>query len=790
MLDHSLRPLLRHPARALLMIVTLALGLGATTAIVSAIRGVLLAPLPFPRAEQIVRVSETSQDGGFHTVGFLTFDDWRHSLRSYSSLAAIAQRTYTITSGGEPEQLKMLGVTQNTFALFGVRPILGRDFTAAEDVRGASRVVMLSHELWTRRFGRDPLIVGRIIRMSDTDFEVVGVMPPRTRLIPDEWRDMRIDGWTTLRYDAGHDSACRSCRHLRVFGRLKDGVSATQAARETETFTATLRKLYPKDYPPSSWVNVETLQDVVVGKPVASSLWMMFGLAAMVLVAAIANAASLGLSALFVRHNELVVRQSLGATPGRIALMLVGEALVLSLLASALGISIAQAAVAWLRVNAGAFLPRAADLIIDPMVASICVAIAILCGAMIGLAPALRARRWSLVTNNRGIVAGRSRAQQVLVGANIALSVLLLIGSSLVLRSVRNLFAVPAGFDATNAWSFRMSIEGEQYDDPKALLAMQKRFLDEALRAPGVESVALTSQLPFAEDDDDAGLLPEDRVNSSYEAPDAQRFGITPAYFATLRVPLLRGRAFGDDDRAESEPVIILNELAARTLWPNENAIGKRVRVALVFRRVVGVAGNIAPGDLGAAPRLQVYVPLSQFVRSDVTGVVRTRGGVEPLRALMHRLDPDVPFYRIASLQSLIVRSEARRQFVLACLSAFSFVVLALAMIGVYGTLALFVSSRKRELALRMALGASAAGVFRMVLSQGLRLAGLAIVVGIGASAILGRFLEALLFGVRNGDPLTLASVTLSLLLASTIACAIPAWRASAVSPETALREE
>lgn len=773
------------------MIVTLALGLGATTAIVSAIRGVLLAPLPFPRAEQLVRISEASDEGaGFHTVGFLTFEDWRRSLHSYSSIAAIANRSYTLTSGGEAEQLKLLGVTQNTFSLFGVRPILGRDFTKAEDVRGAARVVMLSHELWTRKFGSDPKIVGRILRMSDVDFEVIGVMPPRTRLIAEEWRDVRIDAWTTLRYNATHDSACRGCRHLLIVGRLRDGVTAAQAERETETFTASLRRQYPTEYASRGWVEVETLQDVVVGKVERASLWMIFGLAALVLIAAIANAASLGLSALFVRHNELVVRQSLGATPRRIALMLVGEALVVALIASALGVGIAHVAIRWLRANAGAFLPRVADLAVDPVIVAISVSLALLSGAVIGLIPALRARRWSLVTNNRGVVAGRSRAQQLLVGANLALSVMLLVGSTLLLRSVRNLFAMPAGFDAANVSTFRMSIEGDEYDDA-GVLAFQNRFLTEGRAVAGVESVALSSQLPFAEDDDDAGLTPEDRANTVYEGPSAQRFGITPGYFETLRVPVRAGRTFHADDRAESEPVIILNEAAARALWPDGSAIGNRVRLGgTTFRRVVGIVGNIAPGDLGATPRFQAYVPISQFARSEVTGVARTKVGVDSLRAIARRLDPDVPFYRVASLPSLIAKSEARRHFVLACLTAFSIVVFVLAMIGVYGVLALFVSSRKRELALRMALGASAAGVFRLVLSQGLRLALLAIVVGLAGSVILGRLLSAMLFGVRNGDPLTLTAVSLSLVLASLLACAIPALRAARVAPEAALREE
>lgn len=775
------------------MIVTLALGLGATTAIVSAIRGVLLAPLPFPRPGQVVTVSETEERDAFGTVGFTTYAEWRESLRSFSALAAISSRSYTLTSGGEAEQLMLLGVTHNTFGMYGIRPLLGRDFAPADDVRGGARVVMLSHELWSRRFGRDKSIVGRSIRMSDVDFEVIGVMPPRTRLTPDEWAAHRIDAWTPLRYNTTLEWACRSCRHLHVFGRLRDGVTVAQAERETETFTAALRRLHPKEYPSRGWVAVDTLQNVVVGRPVTSSLWMILGLAALVLVAAIANAASLGLSALFIRHNELVVRQSLGATPRRIALMLIGEAVAVALISSFLAIALAYGAVAWLRANAGAFLPRAADLVVDPMVMAICVAAALLSGAIIGAIPAMRARRWSLVVNNRGVVAGRSRAQQLLVGANIALSVMLLVGSTLLLRSVRNLFAIPAGFDATNAVSFRMSIEGQKYEDPKALLAFHDRFLAEARQLPGLVSIALTSQLPFAEDQDNAGLTPEDRANIGFDGPDAQRFAITPGYFATLRVPIRSGRAFNNADTADSELVIILNQAAARALWQTDNVVGKRVRIGggEGFRRVVGVVGNIAPGDLGAAPKPQAYLPMPQFgPPSEITGVARTLTGAEPLRAIMRRLDPDVPFYRIASLPTLVARSEARRQFILACLTAFSAVVLALAMIGVYGILALFVSSRKRELALRMALGASAAGVFRLVLRQGLALAFIAIVAGIGASAVLGKFLEAMLYGVRNGDPMTLVSVALTLVVASVIACAVPAWRASRVSPEAALRDE
>jgi predicted permease len=783
------RRIQRHPARTLLMIVTLALGLGATTAVVSAIRGVLLAPLAFPRPDRLVTVQERDEGDGFGTTGFSTYADWRESLRSFASLTAIASRSYTLTTGGEPEQLPILGMTPDAFATFGIRPILGRAFTPADDVRTAPRVVLLSHELWSRRFGGDESILGRTIRMSDTDFEVIGVMPPKTRMTPDEWRTERVDAWVPLRYNPSLEWACRSCRHLRVFGRLRDGVSAEQAAREAETFTATLRRAYRDQYPTHGWVAVESLQNVIVGRQVASSLWMILGVAGLVLIAAIANAGSLGLAELFVRHNELAVRQSLGATPLRIAMMLVLESMAQALAASIAGVGLAYAAVAWLRVNANAFIPRAADLAIDPLVVAICASIALLSGAVIGVLPALRARKWSLVTNNRGIVSGRSSAQQVLVGMNIALSVVLLAGSTLILRSVRNLFATPAGFEAKNAIAFRMAVEDQEPG------AVYDRFLAEARHLPGVESIALTSQLPFAEDQDNAGIAAEGVEQKAGDAPNAQRFAITPAYFSTLRIPLRAGRAFDATDTAKSEPVIIINETAARMLWSDGNALGKRMRLGggadAPWRRVIAIAGNVAPGDLGAKPIAQAYLPMTQFgPPSEVTMVARTTTGAAPLRALLRKLAPTAPVYRVAALRELIARSEARRQFVLALLTAFSTVVLALAMIGVYGILALFVSSRRRELALRIALGASALGMFRHVLTQGLRLAGIGIVAGVAASLVLGRFLSSMLYGVRNGDPASLLTVVAMLAIATALACVLPAWRAARVAPEAALRED
>src|SRR6185436_16363313 len=384
--------------------------------VVSAIRGVLLAPLPFAEPERLVTVFETTGEKDFGTVGFTTFDDWRRMTRAFSSLSAIASRSYTLLGEGEAEQLSIYGVTHNTLATYGLKPALGRDFTAADDVREAPRRVILSDELWARRFGRRRDILGRVIRMSDVPFEVIGVMPPRTRMLPNEWRDERVDAWVALRYNTSLEWACRSCRHLFIVGRLRDGVSIDQAARETEALTAAMRRAYPDFYSSRSHVAVRSLHDVVVGPQVRSSLWIVLAISLIVLLAAISNAAGLRLSELFRRQSEIAVRQSLGATPRQLAAMLSGESLAQSIVASILGIGLATLAIDWLRARAGAFIPRSADLAMDPAVAVIAAGIAVVTGILIGIVPALRARRWSLRGEGRGIVSSRAAALRLLVG--------------------------------------------------------------------------------------------------------------------------------------------------------------------------------------------------------------------------------------------------------------------------------------------------------------------------------------------------------------------------------------
>ena len=784
----------RHPARQLLVILTLALGLGATTCIVSAIRGVLLAPLPFPHAQRLVSIGEADPgDADSMTVGFATYDDWKHSLRSFAKMCAVGEGSGTLLGNGDPEQLKLLRVTWDTFGTFGVKPKLGRDFTPADDIRGGPRRVILSHELWMRRYNGDRGAVGRVIRISDIPMEVIGVMPPRTRIREEEWRGQNIDAWTTLRYNTTLPYACRDCRHLRVFARLDDGVTVDQAAREVETFTAPLRKAYPHNYPSRGFVNVKSLQQAIVGRQVTSSLWIVLAIAVIVLLAAVTNAAGLRLSELFVRQKEILVRQSLGATPSRLASMLIAESLIHAALASLAGFGIAVAGIRWMRAHSAAFVPRASDLAIDPLVMMTCIAIALLCGALVGWIPALRARRWAMRPEGRGIVSSRAATLRILVGVNVALSVVLLAGSALLLRSVRNLFAAPRGFQSKSVSTFRFSIGSNRQSEIAQQVALYDRFMDEAKRQPGVEAVAVTTQLPFAENNDNAGMTVEGRMSATpADAPSAQRFAISADYFRALKIPILRGRAF---NAHESEPVTILNQTAARILFGNGDALEHRVQLGggdgNPFRRVVGVVADVAPGDLGAPATAQAYLPLAQFYdASEVTGIARTIGDVMALRDLMRRIDPDVAFYRISKLDSLVYESEARRTFILTCIASFSAVTLLLAMIGIYGMLSLMVSSRTREIGVRIALGSTNAGVARFVASHALRIVAVALLAGLAASVLLGRFLSALLFGVANGDPVTLAVVAALLAGASLVACTIPALRAARIEPMRALREE
>lgn len=793
----TFRRLSRHPGGTILVILTLAIGIAATTAVVTTIRGVLFDPLPFPEDQRLVSIREVESEQDFGNLGFQTYLDLKESSSQIGSMSAVAMRSYTLTGAGDAVQLDAIGVTHDLFRTFRVRPILGRDFTAADDVPDAARVVLLSHELWVERFGGDPEVVGRPVTFDGSPVEVIGVMPPGTRIREGEWRGSGADAWVPLRYASGQPRACRSCRHIRVYGRLADGASLESASREIEALTDSFRRQYPEDYPPHGFTRLVPLREAIVGRMVTGSLWILLAVAAMVLIIAMANAGNLALAGFLRRRNELAIRRSLGASRGRIVRQILGETLFQALVASAIGVPLAAAAIGWIRASAGVNLPRAADLRLDWGIAGIAVLLALVSGLVTGMIPAWRTGAWLRHGTRVSDDQGKTRA--VLVGTNIALSFILVSASVLLLRSVTNLFSIDPGFEPAGVLTFQAWPGSERWDEPQEALALYDRLIADLSALPGVSVAAITTQLPFAGNTDNASLHAEDRPDElSSAAPDAHRFGVTPGYLEAIRLPLQRGRFFTRDDTSGSEPVVVLNETAARVLWPDADPIGRRVRVAggddNPFRTVVGIVGDVRHGDLGADVWPQAYVPLSQFPWGPFIAVVRTSGSPEsliaPSREVVRRIDPEIPIYSVTTLESLVAGSEALRKFLLALLGAFALVAVALSMIGIYGILAFAVASRRREVGIRMALGATASRVVGLVLSQGMTIVVLALLVGLAGAVAAGRFLESLLFGVTSRDLATLALTFAGLAFSALLASMIPAWRASRVDPNQALREE
>lgn len=792
------RRIVRRPATTALVVLTLALGIGATTAVVSTIRGVLFAPLPFPEADRLVNIRELESERDFGNAGYKTILDWK-SVQSFSSVAAAGVRSYTLTGAGDAMQLNALGVTHDLFETFGAAPLLGREFEPADDVPDAPRSVVISEELWTSRFGADPSLLGRAILLDGNPTEVIGVMPGRTRIRESEWQGAPVDAWVALKYSASLPRACRGCRHLRAYARLAESATLESAAREVEAFTDALRTRYPDEYPRNGFVRLVSLQDSIVGRPAERALWILLGVAALVLLVAIANAANLALAQLVQRRDEIAIRRSLGASAGRIVRLVTGEVLLQAIAASVAGVALAAGAIGWIRLQAGGNLPRSGDLSLDWRVAATAVAIALASGFAIGLVPAWRAGRWLRQGSGARVVDERGKGRTLLVGVSVALSCVLLSSTLLLLRSVTNLFSIDPGFDPRNVLTFQAYPGGEKYDEHASTLAFYDQIVSELEASPGVETVALTTQLPFAGNTDNAGLVPEDRPElSGADAPDAHRFGVTPGYLEAMRLPLRKGRFFTAADTTGSEPVVVLNETAARTLWPGEDPIGKRVRVAggedNPFRTVIGIVGDVHHGELGAPFWPQAYVPMSQFPWGPFVVVIRTahapEGAIGTAREVMRGLDPDVPVFAIATLDSLVSGSEATRTFILGLLGGFSAVAVALGMIGVYGVLSFAVASRRREVGVRIALGATAGRVFRLIVGEGMRMVLIALTAGLVAALTFGRLLEGFLHGVTSRDPIALGGTVALLALAALAASALPGWRAARMDAAEALKQE
>ena len=790
----GLRQVRRLPLFAGLVVLTFALGIGTSSAIFSVVNPILLQQPPYPGAGRLALVFERDKDGSESFTGYLTFLDLARGSRSFASSAAMSF-WQPILDGDEPEVLSGQRVTSGFFATLGVRPALGRDFTLEEDHDGAARVVILSHGLWQRRFGADPGILGRTISFGGTGYEVIGVLPASFESLLSPAAQL----WSPLRYETSQSWACRTCRHLRMIARLKDGASSAQASDELQRISEAIVATHPADYP-APGIILTPLHDYLTRKTRPLFL-AVTGAVALLLLLACTNGANLFLGRAVDRAQEFAVRAALGAGRGSLIRQLTAEALVLAFLGGGLGVLVALGGVEALVRLAPPTLPRLNQIRVDGAVLGFTLAISALVGFTAGLVPALAVGRANLAglirQGGRQVIrGGGSGLRRGLVVGGVALALMLLIGAGLLMRSLDRLLAVDPGFDTRNLLTMELQATGA---DDAAVRRYYAGVLDAVRNIPGVSNASLVNQLLLSGDFDSWGVHFEARPDANpADAPSAFRFAVAPGFLTTMGIPLLSGRDFSDQDREAAPPVALINQGFARSILGSRDPVGQRIKIGGPegpWWTIVGVVGDVHHQGLDAEGEAQVYLPSTQtpWAHSRMMLLVRGPGETGALlpaiRNAIHPLDPGVPISRVAMMADLVRATTAQRRFALVVFEFFAAVALLLAGAGLYGVIAASVSERTREIGIRSALGASTGGILALVLRQGMGLTLAGLVIGLGGAIGLTHLLAALLYGISPTDPTTFTLVGLLLAVVALVACWVPARRALRVDPIEALRE-
>jgi predicted permease len=789
-LRYGLRALWNAPAFAATAVLTLAVGIGANAAIFSAVRTVLLDPLPFVEPDRIVRVYHANPANAVvrGVVSEPDFRDWKRASQTAATMAGFwyvdGMSGIDLTGTGNPERLSSTLVTDGFFETLEARPLLGRTLIDDDQVPGRNRVVVISHGLWTRRFANDPSIVGRSITLNKDPFEVVGVMPadftyPAGR---------RIDVWIPLSY-FGPDQIgrVRAARFMAVIARLKPGVTEVQFRNEVSAIAKRLSQQYPENV---GWTSVTTapIEETLVGE-VRRPLLVLMAAVGMLLLIACVNIAGLLLARTSAREGELAVRAALGAGRARLARQLATESLTLALLGGAGGAALAFGAIRAFAAWGGTDLPRPATLRIDPLVLAFTLGLSVLSGLLFGLFPAMRASRnleQSLRSGGRTSAGGAGqRLRSALVVVEVALAVVLVAGAALAGKSLVRLLAVDPGFRPSNALVVIINVPSiEQYT----------AILDGIRALPGVEAAGAIRDLPLQAKGEIVRPGIAGRPAPSGGNALVQWHHVSTDYFKAIGIPLKAGRTFERTDRRDAPFVVVINEEFARRTWPGENAVGKALQFGNAQVPVIGVVGNVRQGGLSEPVEPAVYVHALQQFRSRMTIVVRTTG--DPLRyaAAVRReiwsKNPDQTITAVTTLDDVLGRSVARPRLLASLLGAFGIIGLTLGALGIFGVLAFAVSQRRREIGVRVALGASPTAVLRLIVTQGMVLAAGGIVLGVIAAALLTRSMASVLFGIEPTDLGTFAQVVAVLLAAAALASWLPARRALGIHPVAALRQD
>ena len=804
-LRYAVRRLRRSPGFTTVCVLTLALGIGGGTAIFGAVYPVLFQPFPYPDAGRIVQLSDYGSAGQPLEVTYGTFHELSRRSRSFTVLAAADRWQPALMELDEPERLGGALVTARYFDVLGVPPAVGRNFSATDDEPGTPRVVVVSDGLVRRRFGDARAVIGRTLTLDGDSYTVIGVMPPGF----EDVLSPAADVWAPRRYRPNTSfQSAEWGHHMRMVGRLAQGVSVEQARGEIAAIGATPTA----DFPRPSWASMErgldtrSLRDAVT-RDVRPSLFAIVAAVALVLAISCVNVTNLLLARGLRRRDELAMRAALGAGRGRIIRQLLTETLLLAVVGGALGLFVAAIGVRALVVLAPAELPRAGAIGLSMPALVFTVALTTLVGVVVGLVPALQSAGRDLRSGTQSgarTTGGASHTlRQSLVVVEVALALVLLVGTGLMVRSLARLFAIAPGFDASHTLTMQVDAAGHRYDSDTATYLFFEQALERVRRLPGVTSAAFTSQLPMSGDLEGYGVEWESVPESRNDLPSALRYAVTPDWFRAMRIPLRHGRLLDASDRPGAPEAIVISESLARRVFPGADPIGQRLRIGpeigdstRPWGTVVGVVGDVTQTSLALGADDALYVSMGQWPWVDQVQslVVRTVGDPATLAPAVERevwsVDRDVPIVRVATMSDLLARSEARRHFVLIVFETFALAALALAVIGIYGVLAGSVAERMRELGVRAVLGATPESLRALVLRQGMTLAGIGTAIGIGAAVLATRAITTLLFGVSRLDPLTYVGVIALLLGVSAVACWVPAWRASRVDPAVTLRGE
>jgi len=799
---YALRQLRKTPAFSCTSILILALGIGGTTAIFSALNPILFESLPYPHPNRIMMIWYAGGSGEREPQAFHTYREVAERNRSFESLAVMKPWQPILVNADIPERLDGQRVSADYFGALGVTPALGRAFQPADDVFKGPNVVILSHGLWRRRFGSDRTIVGRQVRLDDTNYTVLGVMPPAF----DNVLSPSAEAWAPLQYDRANVASTQTREwghHLRMIGRLRAGIDLGRARQDLQRIVQTPIPEFPRP----RWASLErglivnSLQNEVT-RSVKPALVAVFGAVILVLLIAFVNVTNLVLTRSAQRQGEFAMRAALGAAPPRLIRQLVTESLILAVLGAGLGLLVTQFGIRMLVALSPPELPRVSAIRFDAAAFGFSFGVTLLVGLIVGLIPARRASRndlqCALQQHSQRTVGSHQLTRRAFVVAEVALALVLLVSTGLLFHSLMRLFAVPAGFNSSHLLTMQVQTYGSRYDDNRVCHQFFAQALDAVRQSPGITEAAFTSQLPLSGDSDIYGAhFDADEPELNYPV---YRYAVTSGYFGAMGIPLMQGRLLDDHDGAKTPRVMVISESFAKQKFHDHDAIGKRVHVGGLLDSplftIVGVVGDVKQASLALSDTDAVYTTTEQWHWADGTLslVVRSHGDVASLssaiKSAIWSVDKEQPIVRVALMEELVATSAAERRFVLILFEAFGLVALVLAATGIYAVLSGNVTERTREIGVRAALGASRGNIVTMVIRQAMTLTGLGVVLGLAGAVVASQAIATMLFGVSSLDPLTYLAVITMLAAVSALACSVPAWRAARVEPMVALRYE